>query len=90
MRKHISFAIAATVLGLAMVFWLASMVETNPDVARPRADLLSPMSRHFLNFVAACDRERGQCADGARGAWDLGQPSPGNQPDLLIGAARKQ
>jgi hypothetical protein len=46
MRKHISFAIAATILGLAMVFWLkAVMVETNANVTR--ADLSSPMSKPY-------------------------------------------
>ena len=48
MRKHISFAIAATILGLAMVFWVKdSMVETNANVARQRADLSSPMSKPY-------------------------------------------
>jgi hypothetical protein len=48
MRKHISFAIAATILGLAMVFWVKdSMVETNDNVARQRADLSSPMSKPY-------------------------------------------
>ena len=51
MRKHISFAIAATIVGLAMVFWVkASVVETNADVARPRADLSSPMSNPYLSI----------------------------------------
>jgi hypothetical protein len=49
MRKHISFAIAATIVGLAMVFWVkASVVETNADVARPKLDLSSPMSNPYL------------------------------------------
>jgi hypothetical protein len=48
MCKHISFAIAATILGLAMVFWVKdSMVETNVNVARQRADLSSPMSKPY-------------------------------------------
>jgi hypothetical protein len=48
MRKHISFAIAATILGLAMVFWVKdSMVETNASVARQTADLSSPMSKPY-------------------------------------------
>ena len=48
MCKHISFAIAATILGLAMVFWVKdSMVETNVKVARQRADLSSPMSKPY-------------------------------------------
>ena len=48
MRKNISFAIAATILGLAMVFWVKDrMVETNVNVARQRADLSSPMSKPY-------------------------------------------
>jgi hypothetical protein len=48
MRKHISFAIAATILGLAMVLWFkANMVETNTNVARQTADLSSPMSKTY-------------------------------------------
>ena len=36
MRKHISFTIAATKLGLAMIFWARSaVVATNADVVRP-------------------------------------------------------
>jgi hypothetical protein len=34
MRKHISFAIAVTIVGLALVFWKASVVDA--DVARPK------------------------------------------------------
>ena len=48
MRKHISFTIAATILGLAMGLWLKdSRVETNANVARQRADLSSPMSKPY-------------------------------------------
>ena len=48
MRKHISFAIAATILGLAMIFWFkANMVETNANVAWQTADLSSPMSKPY-------------------------------------------
>jgi hypothetical protein len=48
MRKHISFAIAATIMGFAMVFWVkASVVETNAEV-RPKLDLSSPMSNPYL------------------------------------------
>jgi hypothetical protein len=44
MRKHISFTITAAIMCLAMALWLkAAVVETNADVARPRADLSSPM-----------------------------------------------
>jgi hypothetical protein len=49
MRKYISFTIAATVVGLAMVFWVkASVVKTNAEVARPKLDLSSPMSNPYL------------------------------------------
>ena len=49
MRKHLSFAIAAAIVGLAIVFWVkASVVETNADVARPKLDLSSPMSSPYL------------------------------------------
>jgi hypothetical protein len=42
MRKHISFTIAATMVGLAPVFsFKASVVETNADVARTKVDLSS-------------------------------------------------
>jgi hypothetical protein len=35
MRKHISFAIAATIAVLAMFLWVnASVVETNAELAR--------------------------------------------------------
>ncbi len=40
MRKHISFTIAATVFGLAMIFWARSaVVATNADVVRPAVGL---------------------------------------------------
>ena len=46
MRKHISFTIAATILGLAVGLWLKdSRVETNVNVAR--ADLSSPMLKPY-------------------------------------------
>ena len=46
MRKHISFTIAATILGLAMGLWIKdSRVETNAKVAR--ADLSSPMFKPY-------------------------------------------
>ena len=48
MRKHISFTIAATILGLAMGLWLKdSRVETNANAARQGADLASPMSKPY-------------------------------------------
>jgi hypothetical protein len=49
MRKHISFTIAATIVGLAMVFWFkAIVVETNAAVVRQKIDLSAPMSNPYL------------------------------------------
>ncbi|MFZ2141607.1 MAG: hypothetical protein WAV78_32565 [Xanthobacteraceae bacterium] len=49
MRKHISFAIAAAILGLAMVFCvIGSLAETNTNTARPSAELASFMSYHSV------------------------------------------
>ena len=49
MRKHISFAIAATILGLAMVFCvIGSLAETNTNAARPTTDLASSMPYHSV------------------------------------------
>jgi hypothetical protein len=40
MRKNMSFAIAATIVGLAMIFWAKSSVEaTSADIARPKAGM---------------------------------------------------
>jgi hypothetical protein len=37
MRKNTSFAIAATMLGLAMIFWAkSSVVATSADIVRPK------------------------------------------------------
>jgi hypothetical protein len=49
MRKHISFAIAATILGLAIVFCvIGSLAETNTYAARPTTDLASSMPYHSV------------------------------------------
>jgi hypothetical protein len=49
MRKHISFAIAVAIMGLALVFWLkAGVVKTNADVVPPTLDLSSPTSNPYL------------------------------------------
>jgi hypothetical protein len=49
MRKHISFAIAVALVGLAMVFWVkAGVVKTNADIVRPKVDLSSPISTPYL------------------------------------------
>jgi hypothetical protein len=51
MRKHISFTIAAAILGLAMILWLkAGVVETNADVAGPALYLSSPVSNLKLVY----------------------------------------
>ena len=40
MRKNASFAIAATIFGLAMIFWAkSSVVATSADVMRPKVGL---------------------------------------------------
>jgi hypothetical protein len=44
MRKHISFAIAVAMLGLALGFW----VKTNAEVVRPKLDFASPISNPYL------------------------------------------
>jgi hypothetical protein len=42
MRKNASFAIAATIMGLAMIFWAKSSVTaTSADIVRPKVGLLS-------------------------------------------------
>ena len=49
MRKHISFAIAATILGLAMVFWaISSVAYTNADIVRQKVESSSSMSHPHL------------------------------------------
>jgi hypothetical protein len=49
MRKHISFAIAAAILGLVMVSWAkSSVVATQADIVRPKVELSSPMSNRHL------------------------------------------
>jgi hypothetical protein len=45
MCKHISFTIAAAIMGLAMVFWVKdSVVKTNADVVGPTLYSSSSMS----------------------------------------------
>jgi hypothetical protein len=44
MRKHISFAIAATIGGLVIVSWAkSSVVNTNADIVRPKVEVSAPM-----------------------------------------------
>ena len=45
MRKHISFSIAATIAGLAMVFWATfGVVYTKAEIARPKVGLSSSIA----------------------------------------------
>jgi hypothetical protein len=42
MRKNTGFAIVATIMGLAMVFWAKSSVDaTSADIARPKLGMLA-------------------------------------------------
>jgi hypothetical protein len=53
MREHISFAIAVTMVGLAIFFWMintAGLVEGNADVARPKVELSAGVSNPNLPF----------------------------------------
>ena len=53
MRKHISFAIAVMMVGLAIFFWVintAGVVEGNADVARAKVELLPGVSSPSLPF----------------------------------------
>ena len=51
MRKNASFAVAATIMGLAMILWAkSSVVATNAEIVRPKVGL-SPyvvMSSSYL------------------------------------------
>jgi hypothetical protein len=39
MRKHISFTIATTIAGLAVVFWaIFGVVYTNAEIVRPKVE----------------------------------------------------
>jgi hypothetical protein len=49
MRKHISFTIAATIAGLAVVFWaIAGGVYTKADIVLPKVELSSSISHPYL------------------------------------------
>ena len=49
MRKHISFSIAATIAGLATVFWaIGSVVYSNADIVRAKVELSSSISHPHL------------------------------------------
>jgi hypothetical protein len=46
MRKNITFAIVATIMGLAMIAWAkSSMVTTHAEVIRPKAGVVA-LCRH--------------------------------------------
>jgi hypothetical protein len=49
-HKHINFAIAATIVGLAMVLWTKAGVVETDAIARPMVVLSSPMSNPYLPF----------------------------------------
>jgi hypothetical protein len=48
MRKHISFTIAAMIVGLTMAFWFKAVVETNAEVGQSRVDVSSTLSPSYL------------------------------------------
>ena len=49
MRKHISFSIAATIAGSAMVFWATfGVVYTKAEIVRPMVELSSSISHPHL------------------------------------------
>jgi hypothetical protein len=50
MRKHIKFAIAATIVGLAMVLWTKAGVVETDAIARPMVVLSPPISNPYLPF----------------------------------------
>ena len=54
MRKNTSFAIAATMLGLATLFWAkSSVVATSADLARPQVEIsIGAMAGLFLPVKA--------------------------------------
>jgi hypothetical protein len=53
MRKHISFTIGATIMGLAMAFWLAAAaIETSAHVAGPTLYSSSPLPNPYLRVHA--------------------------------------
>ena len=52
MRKHISFAIAAAIVGLGVAFWVKDgVVKTNADVVGPTLYSSSSMSSPYLKPV---------------------------------------
>ena len=51
MRKHISFTIAAAIMGLAIVFWFQDgLAKTRADVARPTLYSASSISNPYLIY----------------------------------------
>jgi hypothetical protein len=48
MRKRINFAIAATIVAVALIFWVrASGVENKADAARPKFRLSAPVASPY-------------------------------------------
>jgi hypothetical protein len=53
MRKNTSFAIAATMLGLATIFWAkSSVVATSADMVRPKVAMSYVAVGSYLPFKA--------------------------------------
>ena len=49
MRKHISFSVATTIAGLALVFWATfGVVYTKAEIVRPKVELSSSISHPHL------------------------------------------
>ena len=49
MRKHISFSVATTIAGLAMVFWATfGVVYTKAEIVRPKVGLSSSIAPPHL------------------------------------------
>jgi hypothetical protein len=51
MRKNLSFAFAAVVMGVAMIAWAkASIIAPNDEVIRPKVEMAAPVANPNLPF----------------------------------------
>ena len=51
MRKNLSFAFAAAVMGVAMIAWAkASIIASNDEVVRPKLEMAAPAANPNLPF----------------------------------------
>jgi hypothetical protein len=51
MRKNLSFAFAATAMGLAMIAWAkASIIAPSDEVVRPKVEMAAPAASPNLPF----------------------------------------